>query len=61
MRKNIIEVGDLVRLIGDREVRKVLDIRIYRREDGYREKVFRLEGLCFWVPEERLERVKQKE
>lgn len=53
-----IRPGDFVVLLGDRELRKVLDVRIYMRDDGYREKVFKVQGVSFWVPEGRLRKVR---
>ena len=52
--ENRIKPGDLVIIRGDREVRKVLDVRIYRRDDGYEERVLRLEGIASWIPEDRI-------
>ena len=53
-----ISPGDFVVLLGDRELRKVLDVRVYVRDDGYRERVFRVQGVSFWVPEGRLRKVR---
>lgn len=56
MEKNI-KPGDFVVLRGEREVRKVLDVRIIQHDNGCRERVLKLEGILPWIPEKDVAKV----